>query len=269
MQLVHQRLRQIGDVSEPLQIVADGIASETGLLCLDEFHVHDIADAMLLGGLLKALFERRVVILMTSNDAPEHLYKDGLQRERFLPVIDLIAEYMQVLAMGAGADYRLRFLERADVYHRSLDDKAMDMLQLSFSQIACHGVTTGMPIKIQGRMITTVRCADGIIWFDFDAICGAPRGYADYIEIAKLFHTVMVAGTPVMDETMNDEARRFVALIDELYDQNVKLIMTAAAEPVKLYTGKRLTKVFLRTVSRLEEMHTHDYLARAHCTKKY
>lgn len=264
MQMVHAQLRNLNEVSDPLLTVADNIASETEVLCFDEFHVSDITDAMLLSGLLKALFERGVVLVTSSNEAPDQLYWDGLQRERFLPAIDLIKEYTEVVNVDSGIDYRLRFLDKAEIYHSPLDDKAMALLGINFNHIAPNEVTEGLPIEIEGRMIQTIRHADGVVWFDFNAICDGPRGPADYIEVARLFQTVLISDIPVMDEQTNDKARRFMTLIDEFYDRNVKLIVTAAAEPSGLYCGKRLSKLFLRTISRLEEMHTHDYLAKQH-----
>jgi len=264
MQMVHAQLRNLNEVSDPLLTVADNIASKTEVLCFDEFHVSDITDAMLLSGLLKALFERGVVLVTTSNEAPDQLYWDGLQRERFLPAIELIKEYTEVVNVDSGVDYRLRFLDKAEIYHSPPDDKAMALLGINFNYIAPNEVTEGLPIEIEGRMIQTIRHADGVVWFDFDAICDGPRGPADYIEIARLFQTVLISDIPVMDEMTNDKARRFMTLIDEFYDRNVKLIVTAAAKPSGLYCGKRLSKLFLRTISRLEEMHTHDYLAKQH-----
>jgi len=264
MQMVHMQLRGLNGVTDPLQIVADNIASETEVLCFDEFHVSDITDAMLLGVLLKGLFERGVVLVTTSNEEPDRLYWDGLQRERFLPAIDLIKKYTEVVNVDSGIDYRLRFLDKAEIYHSPLDDKAMEMLGFNFNHIAPNEVTEGLPIEIEGRMIQTICHADGVVWFDFDGICDGPRGPADYIEIARLFQTVLISDIPVMDELTNDKAKRFMTLIDELYDRNVKLLVTAAEKPSELYAGKRLAKQFLRTISRLEEMHTHDYLAKQH-----
>ncbi len=264
MQIIHAQLRDLSDVEDPLQAVAENIASETEVLCFDEFHVSDITDAMLLGGLLKGLFEQGVVLVISSNEAPDQLYWGGLQRERFLPVIDLIKKYTEVVNVDSGIDYRLRFLDKAEIYHSPLDNKAMEMLAINFEHIAPNEVTKGLPIEIEGRMIQTICHADGVVWFDFDVICDGPRGSADYIEIARLFQTVLIADIPVMNEVANDKAKRFTALIDEFYDRNVKLIVTAAAEPPKLYTGKRLAKPFLRTISRLTEMQTRDYLAKQH-----
>ena len=202
--------------------------------------------------------------MKNSNESPNQLYWDGLQRERILPVIDLIKEYTEVVNIDSGIDYRLRFLDKAEIYHSPLDDRAMKLLEINFNHIAPNEVTEGLPIEIEGRMIQTICHADGVVWFDFDAICDGPRGPADYIEIARLFQTVLISDIPVMDEMTNDKARRFITLVDEFYDRNVKLIVTAATKSSELYTGKQLTKPFLRIISRLEEMHTHDYLAKQH-----
>lgn len=264
MQLVHAQLRELNNIEDPLQTVAKNIASKTKILCLDEFHVSDITDAMLLGGLLKGLFEQDVVLVTSSNEAPDQLYWDGLQRERFLPVIDLIKKYTTVVNVDSGVDYRLRFLNKTETYHSPLDNKAIEMLTINFNHIAPNASTQGSTITIEGRIIQTIRQAGGVIWFDFNAICDGPRGTADYIEIAKLFQTVLLSDIPVMDEMADDKVKRFITLTDEFYDRNVKLIVTAAAEPAKLYTGKRLAKLFLRTISRLEEMRTHEYLTKQH-----
>ena len=264
MQMVHTQLKNLHNISDPLKIVADNIASKTKVLCFDEFHVPDITDAMLLSGLLKGLFERGVVLVTSSNEAPDQLYWDGLQREQFLPAIHLIKKYTEVVNVDSGIDYRLQFLDKTEIYHSPLDDKARQMLKTNFNHIAGNEVTNGLSIKIVGRMIQTVCYADGVVWFNFDAVCDEPRGSEDYIEIAKLFQTVLISDIPVMDELTNDKARRFMTLINEFYDRNVKLIASAAEKPCKLYTGKRLAKPFLRTISRLEEMHTRTYLAKQH-----
>ena len=262
MQMVHAKLKAITDQINPLQIVADSIVADAQVLCLDEFHVNDIADAMLLGGLLQALFAHGCTILMTSNQVPERLYWDGLQRQQFLPTIALINGYMEVVHLDANTDYRLCFLDKTDRYHPVLDDTAHAMLERSFNHIASGEIIKGQPYLIQDRMIDTVQYADRVIWFEFDGLCGTHRGSADYIEIAMLFHTVIIANIPIMDDDMNDEAKRFIACIDEFYDQAVKVIISAAATAQSIYTGKRLAQSFLRTTSRLNEMQTHAYLER-------
>lgn len=264
MRMVHAQLAGTRQIPEPLKLVGDSISADTRVLCLDEFYVSDITDAMLLGGLFQALFERRVVLILTSNCAPPDLYRDGLQRQRFLPAIALIEKYMKVVNIDSDIDYRLCFLDRSDVYHISSDSGTDNALASSFEHIAVGKVQAGTKLKLNDRMIRTVRYADGVVWFDFSVICGEFRGADDYIEIARSFQTVIVSGVPIMDEAMNDKARRFIALIDEFYDRNVKLILSAATEPSGLYTGNFLSASFLRASSRLEEMRTRDYFKKAH-----
>ena len=264
MQRIHNELKQLKDVEDPLLIVADKITEETRVLCFDEFHVTDITDAMLLGGLIKALFERGVILVTTSNEAPDQLYPGGLQRERFLPAIELIKQHTHVINIDSGIDYRLRFLDKAETYHYPLDQNATGMLRNNFEHIAPDEGADDLVLEIEGRMIKTVSCADGVVWFKFSEICDGPRGAADYIEISRLFQTVLIANIPTFSDENNDQAKRFMTLVDEFYDHNVKLIVTAAALPGALYNGKRLEKPFQRTISRLQEMQTHDYLAKQH-----
>jgi cell division protein ZapE len=264
MQNVHQELNSLGNIESPLQIIADRLAKETQVLCFDEFHIADITDAMLLTGLLEALFERNVVLVTTSNQHPDQLYYGGLQRERILPAIDLLKKYTDVVNVDSGIDYRLQFLDRAEIYHSPLDDNAKTMLENDFIHICPDVGKEGVPLEIEGRFIETVRCGEGVVWFDFIDICDGPRGIADYIAISKQYQTVLLANIPIMDDYANDIAKRFITLIDEFYDRNVKLIITAEAEPNALYLGARLSESFRRTISRLEEMRTHDYLAKQH-----
>ena len=264
MQKIHHELKQIKKIENPLQLVADKYANKIQVLCFDEFHVTDITDAMLLGGLLKALFERGIVLVTTSNEAPEQLYREGLQRERFLPAIALINQYTHVINVDAGIDYRLCYLDRAEIYHTPLDEKSDGLLMENFTHVAPNTGRERATIEIEGRKIWTVRRADGVVWFDFPAICDGPRGPADYIEIAHQYQTVLVSNIPVFTDGDNDRAKRFMMLVDEFYDRNVKLIVSAATDPEHLYTGARLNRDFQRTVSRLHEMRTHDYLAKQH-----
>ncbi len=264
MQRVHHELKQLKDIENPLLTVADKIADRIRILCLDEFHVADITDAMLLGRLLEALFDRGVVLVTTSNEEPDQLYKGGLQRERFLPAIDLIKQHTHVVNVDSGIDYRLEFLDHAEIYHTPIDDDAIMMLMTNYSHISPNKGTFGEELEIEGRIINTVCLGDGVVWFEFIALCDGPRGAADYIELARCFQTVLLANIPVMDDHDNDLVKRFITLVDEFYDRNVKLIITAEAVPAGLYKGKRLAKPFKRTISRLEEMRTHDYLAKEH-----
>ncbi len=264
MHQVHGQLKQIRDAQDPLKLVADAFAADTRVLCFDEFFVSDITDAMILGGLLEALFERGVTLVATSNIPPEELYRNGLQRERFIPAIRLLQQYTRVLNVDGGTDYRLRYLEQAEIYHAPLDAAAETMLEEEFRQLAPEIGKRDCTITIEGRKIPVRALADDVVWFDFDAICDGPRSQTDYIEISREFHTVFVSNVPVFDATLENQARRFISLVDEFYDRNVKLIITAAEEPEALYQGKRLRFEFERTVSRLQEMQSREYLARPH-----
>jgi len=274
MRQVHEELKSLKGRAEPLRTVAERVAERARILCFDEFHVADITDAMLLSGLLQALFQRGVTLVATSNDEPDRLYMNGLQRQRFLPAIDLIKTHCEVVNVDGGTDYRLRTLEQAEIYHSPLDAQAECNLRESFEHLAPDlGDPEDIPdpgpidvnsVRIEGRCIPTVRCAEGVVWFEFQDICGGPRSAADYIEIARCFHTVLIANIPTMESRDDDMARRFVTLVDEFYDRNVKLMVSAAVPPGELYRGHRLAAMFQRTVSRLEEMRSHDYLAREH-----
>lgn len=264
LQNVHQELRTLHNVQNPLAVVAERWAKQAQVLCLDEFHVADITDAMLLTGLLQALFAHGVTLVTTSNVKPDDLYKEGLQRQRFLPAIALIKQYTEVLNVDSGVDYRLRVLEQAEIYHYPLDEEAARGLLESFVRITPDAGEVDKVLEINGRRLQTIRCADGVIWFDFAALCNIPRAVADYIELAKCFNTVFLSDIPCMDETENDRVLRLINLVDEFYDRNVKLIISAQTLPEHLYTGKRQAFQFQRTISRLAEMRSHDYLQRPH-----
>jgi cell division protein ZapE len=261
---VHGALKSLGAVTSPLERVADRIAADTRVLCFDELFVSDIADAMILGGLFEALFARGVTLVATSNVPPAGLYRDGLQRARFLPAIALLERHTEVVEVDGGIDYRLRELERAPLYLDSGDDDCEAQLARRFEAIAGgHGSGPG-GIEVNDRRIAVRREFDEVVWFDFDDLCAGPRGQADYIEISRLYHTVVLSGVPVFDTAAENEARRFVALVDELYDRGVKLVLSAAAAPDALYRGERLRFEFQRTASRLIEMRSQQYLAREH-----
>lgn len=264
MRRVHQDLKSLGGVVSPLETVAERIAQRARVLCFDEFHVADITDAMLLGNLLRALFNRGVTLVATSNEPPDRLYWEGLQRDRFLPAIALLKRHTEVYHFDSATDYRLRALERAEIYHSSLDEQANAGLLRTFESVAPDVGEAGGSIDIEGRPIDTVRRADGVVWFAFDAICGGPRSVADYIEIGRMFQTVVISGVPAMGPAHDDAARRFVHLVDEFYDRGVKLIVSAECAPDALYQGERLRQMFQRTASRLHEMQSHEYLARPH-----
>lgn len=261
---VHGELKNLSNTTDPLHIVADNLRAKTRVLCLDEFHVSDIADAMLLGRLLGALFERRVTLVTTSNLAPGDLYKDGLQRERFAPAIELIRQYTHVVHLAGETDHRLRALQKVEIYHSPVVEDTGKKLLASFCRLAPDGATEGEELEVNGRGIATIRCADGVVWFHFRDLCEGPRSPADYIDIARCFHTVIISEVPEMGPDDADKVLRFVHLIDEFYERNVNLIISAAALPTALYCGERFTLQFQRTVSRLQEMQSRDYLARKH-----
>jgi len=261
---VHEQLNELNHVASPLDKVADRLARRARIICFDEFFVSDIADAMILGNLFEGLFRRGVSLVATSNVVPQELYRDGLQRSRFLPTIDLIEKHTDIVHLQNATDYRLRALEQAEIYHSPLDQAADHNLLRSFNAIAPDTGHDSMTLELNGRSLATRRLADGVVWFDFDEICGGPRSAADYIEIARCFHTVIVSGVPILTVESENEARRFISLVDEFYDRNVKLILSAATELETLYRGRRLEFEFRRTESRLIEMQSRDYLASEH-----
>jgi cell division protein ZapE len=261
---VHERLKQHRDVEDPLELVAEEIAADTRVICFDEFVVSDIADAMILGLLFKGLFARGVTLAATSNIAPEHLYSGGLQRQRFLPTIHLLREHCEVLHVDGAIDYRLRALEQADVYQTPLGTEAELRLAHFFESIAPDEGDQGGELELLGRRVPYRRAADGVIWFDFRQICDGPRSQDDYIELSRLYQTVLVSNVPRFDFTLENQARRFIALVDEFYDRRVKLILSAAAPVAEIYAGERLRFDIQRTQSRLQEMQSHEYLAEAH-----
>lgn len=261
---IHARLKTFGDVEDPLDKVAADIAHDTRVLCFDEFFVSDIGDAMILHRLLAGLFCRGVTLVTTSNAEPDELYKDGLQRQRFLPAIEMLKTHTQVVHIDNGVDYRLRLLQQAGTYLSPDDDAAQVKLRHFFDESASSQIRAGTAIDINGRDIRTRFCAKGIAWFDFTAICDGPRSQNDYIEIARWYPAVIVSGVPQLDEELENQARRFIALVDEFYDRRVKLIISAATALDTLYAGDRLNFEFERTTSRLIEMQSTDYLASPH-----
>ena len=262
MQEVHQGLNRHQGKEDPLAIIARETAKETRLLCLDEFHVTDITDAMLMRRLLEGLFAHGVVLVTTSNQHPDQLYKDGLQRSQFLPAIELMKRNLQVVNVDGGTDYRLRELERAGVYH--IGDNADERLEQAFIGIARHESAESAELEIEGRIIHSRRLARGVAWFDFRELCDGPRGKADYIELARRYHTVLLSGIPEFKVDEADIVQRFTWLIDEFYDRRVKLIVSAAVQPAELYAWAAGGDQFERTISRLIEMQTRDYLSEPH-----
>ncbi|WP_200906416.1 cell division protein ZapE [Gulbenkiania mobilis] len=261
---VHNQLKTLSSEADPLLTVADRIARATRLLCFDEFHVSDIADAMILSRLLGALFERDVVMVMTSNYPPDGLYPNGLQRMNFLPAIDMLKKEMEVLNVDGGHDYRLRELTREPLFQVPSGSEATARMQTMFDRLR-GGVPELKPeITLFGRRIRALRHAPGVIWFDFMAICGGPRGQADYLEIAREYHTVFISDIPQLAPAQASEARRFTWLVDVFYDHRVKLVASAAAEPEALYPEGVQASEFFRTASRLTEMQSTAYLELPH-----
>jgi cell division protein ZapE len=266
MRRVHRELATLDKQKNPLDIVAKRLADDAKIICFDEFFVSDITDAMILAKLLEALFKNGVSFVATSNIVPDGLYKDGLQRVRFLPAIDLLNKHTEVINVDGGTDYRLRVLEQAELYHWPLDESADLSLTESFKSLVpdIHETVKDTAINIEGRAIQARFLCEDVIWFDFMALCDGPRSQNDYIVIAMEFHEVLISDIPELAENREDQARRFVNLVDEFYDRSVKLIITAEKPIHELYSGHRLSFEFERTQSRLLEMQSHEYLSRPH-----
>ena len=263
MREIHERLLSVKHEADPLARVAEQVAKETRLMCFDEFHVSDIADAMILGRLMQALFDAGVLFCITSNYAPDGLYPNGLQRSRLLPTIALLNGKLDVIKVDAGVDYRLRALEQANIYLVPADAAAEAQLKATFTRLA-HGVGHTRTIRVLGREVPVIQRAPGVAWFDFATLCGGPRSQNDYLELAHGFHTVFLSQVPEMDAAMAAEARRFTWLVDVFYDHRVKLVIAAECAAEELYKEGTQAAEFQRTVSRLVEMRSHDYLASAH-----
>ena len=264
MQRVHAALTQHSGAKNPLEVVADDIADEALVLCFDEFFVSDIGDAMILGGLIDALFRRGVTLVATSNIPPQELYRDGLQRSRFLPAIALLEQHLTVTHLEAATDYRFRTLQRADLWHVPHDRTAAEALSAYFSSLTGREAGDPRSVDINQRPLTLLADAPGVAWATFSTLCEEPRGAVDYVEMAREYHTVLIEQIPLLGRDKEDAARRFINLIDEFYDRNVKLIATGAQAPEALYDGSRLRFEFDRTVSRLQEMRTEEYLKAEH-----
>ncbi len=263
MREVHDSLRKHRTEADPLAKVAARIARETRLMCFDEFHVSDIADAMMLGRLMQALFDAGVLFCITSNYPPAGLYPNGLQRELFLPTIDLLRKTLDVIEIDAGIDYRLRALEQAEVFHAQLSPEASASIEQTFNAIA-GGAGHARPVQVLGRNLAVVHRAPGVIWFDFAILCEGPRSQNDYLWLANRHHTLFLSGVPRMTREMANAARRFTWLVDVLYDHRVKFIVAAACPAEQLYTEGVQASEFSRTVSRLIEMRSLEYLASPH-----
>lgn len=261
MRDVHADLARLRRRERPLDLVAAHMAARARVWCIDEFEVTDIADAMILQGLVSALLERGVVLVLTSNTPPARLYAGGLQRERFLPAIALLERQLDVVELVPGPDYRLRQLQAGDMYLAGADHASDTRMRELFMRLAGTAGLVEQELVIEGRPVQARGRVGGLGWFDFAALCEGPRAAADYIALAQQLHTVLLSGVPRFDGTNDDAARRFIVLIDELYDRRVRLVVSAAAEPAQLYAGERLRGQFERTASRLMEMRTAGYLA--------
>ena len=264
MHRVHEELKTLAGQSDPLKIIAKRFADETCIICFDEFFVSDITDAMILGTLFEELFTHKVTLVATSNIIPDELYRNGLQRARFLPAIKLINEHCDVVNVDSGVDYRLRTLEQAEIYHHPLDKQAGENLNQYFKQLSVEEGKVAKVIEINHRDLQTIQESDGLVHFEFSELCESARSQADYMELSKLYHTVLLANVTQMNLDCDDAARRFIALVDEFYERNVKLIISAQVPMAELYSHGGLEFEFKRCLSRLQEMQSRDYLASEH-----
>jgi cell division protein ZapE len=261
MREVHRELHELSGMSDPLDELAIRISNRYRLICFDEFHINDIADAMILYRLLNALFTDRVQFVMTSNYRPDHLYPNGLHRDRLLPAIKLLEEKLDVLNVDAGNDYRRVQMAQVQAYLTPVNAVTQATLGQMFQTLIGNQKEVRNPVlNIESRELRPLHLANGVVWFDFQTLCCGPRSQNDYLEIAKQFHTVILSGVPYMPPRMTNEARRFIWLIDVLYDHKIKLIMSAEVAAQDLYTEGQITAEFSRTVSRLIEMQSRDYL---------
>ncbi len=264
MQRVHEDLTKLAGVKNPLTVIADQLVEEVHVLCFDEFYVSDIGDAMLLGGLMQLLFDRGITLVATSNIPPQDLYKDGLQRGQFMPAIKALEANVDVLNVDSGIDYRLRLLTQTDLYFCALNGDASDRLNSIFSDLTSGKKAEMGDIEINKRSLRVKGAVEGVLYCGFDVLCFQSRSASDYTQIAKEYSAVLIDELPQMDGSMEDGARRFITMVDEFYDRNIKLILAADAPMDALYIGRKLAFEFQRTLSRLIEMQSEDYLAREH-----
>jgi cell division protein ZapE len=266
MKRVHEEMKTLKGEKNPLTLIGKRFADESRVICFDEFFVSDITDAMILATLLEELFKNGVSLVATSNIVPDGLYKDGLQRARFLPAIELLKKHTEIVNVDSGVDYRLRALEQAELYHWPLSAEVDAHMAQSFASLLhdCEHAEDNVDLMIENRAIHARKVCQDVAWFDFRELCDGPRSQNDYIELGKIYHAVLVSKVEKMDAAKDDMARRFINLVDEFYDRNVKLILSAEVELKDLYSGGRLTFEFQRTLSRLLEMQSHEFLARPH-----
>lgn len=266
MKYVQSELVKLQGQADPLPKVADMIANRAKVICFDEFFVSNVADAMILGDLFSMLFERGIVLVATSNIAPDGLYKNGIHRDRFLPAIAQVKAHTTVMNIDAGVDYRLRLLKQAKLYVSPLSDDTQDWLPKRFEALSANQTVSTAPIVVNGREIAITKRTETVLLADFRALCMQPRSAADFIEIANQFSTVMVDNVPALNDTISDPVLRFIYLVDEFYDRRVKLLVRAEQSILELYGGEKLAFEIERTRSRLLEMQSEDYLGEAHRT---
>lgn len=260
MREVHRQLHELKGVQDPLEVLAKRMARKHRLICFDEFHVADVTDAMILHRLLDAMFRNRMSIVTTSNFHPDELYPNGLHRDRIPPAIELLKSQLEVVNVDSGTDYRRRTLELANLYLTPLNEETDREMNEVFDKLA-ESADEDPKLNIEHRVLQARRKAGGVVWFDFHTLCGGPRSQNDYLELANQFHTVMLSDVPHMPVRLASEARRFTWLVDVLYDRRVKLVMSAAVPPEELYTEGPMSHEFPRTVSRLNEMQSKEYLS--------
>ncbi|WP_431224878.1 cell division protein ZapE [Serratia sp. L9] len=261
---VHEELTELQGQENPLEIIADGFKAQTDVLCFDEFFVSDITDAMLLATLLQALFARGITLVATSNIVPDNLYRNGLQRARFLPAIDLIKEYCDVMNVDAGIDYRLRTLTQAHLYLTPLNPQTQETMDHIFLKLAGKAGEQAPVLQINHRPLPTLRAVEGVLAVDFHTLCEDARSQLDYIALSRLYHSVMLYNVRVMGPLKENTARRFLALVDEFYERRVKLVIAAEVPMFEIYQGEQLKFEFQRCLSRLQEMQSEEYLKLPH-----
>ena len=261
MQIVHEELAKLDSVSDPLKQVAKIFTNKAQVLCFDEFHVIDITDAMILGRLLEHLFADGLVLVTTSNFHPDDLYKNGLQRDRFIPAINLLKEHTKLVEMGGNYDYRSEAFKELGIYYFVSDENSNERLDHHFKQLSGVELYEGREeVIINKRLIPAKKFTSDVIWFEFDDLCNTPRSTEDFIQIASFFKTVLISNIPLMDSSLDDAARRFINMIDTFYDMHINIVVSAAAQPEKIYSGKKLKFEFDRAISRINEMQTTKYI---------
>ena len=264
MQKLHQDLDDLSGQIDPVQLAAVNLARDTEVLCFDEFFVEDIGDAMLLARFMEKLFKLPVSLVATSNSSPDDLYKNGLHRDRFLPAIQAINDNCEVYELNSNQDYRLRTLEQQEIFILSKDDSGNEKILKIFNELTQNLYEEGRNVEVLGRKIESLRLSKGLVWFSFVELCGGFRSAKDYIELCVEFHTIFVSGIPLLDSNSDDSTRRFIALVDECYERNVNLILSSESQTKDLYSGKKMEEPFKRTISRLEEMRSREYLSKPH-----